>query len=188
MLRDEVNKALQVVRDGGVILYPTDTIWGLGCDASNEEAIRKIFSLKGRAENKSLIVLLDNAGRLPSYVAEVPDLAYDLIDYAEKPLTIIFSGARNMAPGAIHADGSAAIRVTDHPFCRDLIQRMRKPLVSTSANFSGEPAPACFADIPAALISGVDYVVNLEQDDPAPKEASTIMRLENDGRFSFIRR
>jgi L-threonylcarbamoyladenylate synthase len=188
MLRDEVSKALEIIRGGGVILYPTDTVWGLGCDATNAEAVSKIFKLKGRSAEKSLIVLLDEPAKLPSYVTDVPDIAYDLVEFAEKPLTIIFSGARNLARGIIHQDGTVGIRIVKHDFCRQLIGRLRKPLVSTSANLSGEPTPGNFSEISEKLISGVDYVVNLDQDNLSIKEPSTIMRLEPDGRFSFIRR
>jgi L-threonylcarbamoyladenylate synthase len=188
MLKAEVSKALEIVREGGIILYPTDTVWGLGCDATNAEAVSRIFRLKGRSAEKSLIVLLDQPARLPSYVTDVPDIAYDLIDFAEKPLTIIFSGARNLAAGIIHQDGTAGIRIVKHDFCRQLISRLRKPLVSTSANLSGEPTPGNFSQVSQEVILGVDYVVNLQQNDRSINGPSAIMRLESDGRFSFIRR
>lgn len=188
MLRDEVNKALEVLQAGGLILYPTDTIWGIGCDATNPEAVEKIFRLKGRDAGKSLIVLLDTENKLESYVQEVPAIAYDLIEYAENPLTIIYSNAKNLAPNVIHQDGSIGIRVVKHQFCQSLIQRFRKPIVSTSANISGEPSPANFQEISDEIISRVDYVVQLEQLDLSQKKASTIMKIEPDGRFAFIRR
>lgn len=188
MLREEVNKALEVLKNGGIILYPTDTIWGLGCDATNPEAVERIFRLKGRDAKKSLIVLLDNDNKLQSYVSNVPDLAYDLIEYAENPLTIIYSNAKNLAPNVVHEDGSIGIRIVKHEFCEQLIQRFRKPIVSTSANLSGEPSPANFSKIDAELINGVDYVVDLEQDLSAEKRPSTIMKLDPDGSFKFIRK
>jgi L-threonylcarbamoyladenylate synthase len=188
MLRDEVNKALEVLKSGGIILYPTDTIWGIGCDATNETAVQKIIELKGRPENKSLIILLDTENKLESYVSDVPEVAYDLIEYAENPLTIVFSGAKNLAPSVKNQDGSVGVRVVKHEFCEQLIQRLKKPIVSTSANISGQPSAANFSQISEEIINGVDYVVDLEQHDLAQKKASTIMKLEADGRFNFIRR
>lgn len=188
MLKDEVAKALKVLQDGGIILYPTDTIWGIGCDAGNEEAVQKIYALKQRDESKSMIVLLANDNQLQSYVSEVPDIAYNLIEYAENPLTLVMPGAKNMAKNLIAADGSVGLRVTRHQFCQQLIQRLRRPLVSTSANISGQASPKNFNAISAEIIDGVDYVVDLEQHDMTEKRPSTIMRLEPDGRFEFIRR
>lgn len=188
MLKDEVAKALKVLQDGGIILYPTDTIWGIGCDAGNAEAVKKIYQLKQRDEAKSMIILLDNANKLESYVNQVADVAYDLIEYAENPLTLVMPGAKNIAPNLIAADGSIGIRVTQHQFCQQLIQRLRKPIVSTSANISGQQSPKNFNDISAEIIDGVDYVVDLEQHDLSEKKPSTIMRLDPDGRFEFIRK
>lgn len=188
MLREEVANALKTLQDGGIILYPTDTIWGIGCDATNTEAVKKIYHLKQRDESKSMIILLDNDNKLASYVREVPEIAYDLIGFAENPLTIIFSDARNISPALINSDGSIGVRVVKHDFCEQLIQRFRKPLVSSSANISGKPAPKFFDEIDDKIISGVDYVVNLEQHDKTAKKPSTIMKLETGGRFSFIRK
>ncbi len=188
MLKEEVNKALEVLQSGGVILYPTDTIWGIGCDATNAEAVEKVFKLKGRAENKSLIILLDNENKLESYISGVPEIAYDLIEYAEHPLTIVFSGAKNLAKNVINQDGSVGVRVAKHAFCQQLIQRFRKPVVSTSANLSGENFSGNFSDISDEIINGVDYVVDFEQEKQINSRPSTIMKLEPDGRFTFIRR
>jgi L-threonylcarbamoyladenylate synthase len=188
MLRDEVANAFKVIKEGGIILYPTDTIWGIGCDATNTDAVKRIFQLKQRDEAKSMIILLDSDAKLPSYVKEVPDIAYDLIQYAENPLTLVMPGARNISPALIAADGSVGIRITSSQFCQQLIQRMRKPLVSTSANISGNPSPQYFSQIEEAVINGVDYVVNLDQHSKEIKNPSTIMRLEPDGRFEFLRR
>lgn len=188
MLKDEVAQALKIVQEGGIILYPTDTIWGIGCDATNTDAVKKIFALKQRDEAKSMIILLDTENKLESYVSDVPALAYDLIEFAENPLTLIMPGARNISPALIAADGSVGLRVGKHPFCQQLIQRLRKPLVSTSANISGKPSPQNFSEISEEIINGVDYVVNLEQHDLSLKKPSTIMRLEPSGRFEFIRR
>ncbi len=188
MLKDEVAKALKVLQDGGIILFPTDTIWGIGCDAGNADAVKKIYQLKQRDESKSMIVLLDNDNKLQSYVNEVPDIAYDLIEYAEHPLTLVMPGAKNVAPNLIAADGSIGIRVTKHLFSQQLIQRLRRPLVSTSANISGQPSPKNFNDVSTEVIEGVDYVVDLEQYDLSEKRPSTIMRLDPSGRFEFIRK
>lgn len=188
MLKDEVNKALEIIQAGGIILYPTDTVWGIGCDATNESAVEKIIKLKGRPENKSLIILLDTENKIESYVSEVPEIAYDLIEYAENPLTIIFSGAKNLAPNVASLDKSIAVRVVKHPFCQQLIQRFRKPLISTSANISGKSTPKNFSQIDDDILNGVDYVINFEQDEMEEKKPSTIMKLEANGRFSFIRK
>jgi L-threonylcarbamoyladenylate synthase len=188
MLRDEVAKALKIVQEGGIILYPTDTIWGIGCDATNTEAVKKIFKLKHRDEAKSMIILLDTENKLQSYVREVPSIAYDLMEYAENPLTLVMPGAKNISPALISEDGSVGIRVAKHDFCQQLIQRLRKPLVSTSANISDKPSPQNFDQIDQEIIDGVDYVVDLEQHITELKKPSTIMRLQPDGRFEFIRR
>lgn len=188
MLKDEVNRALKVLQDGGIILYPTDTIWGIGCDAGNAEAVKKIYELKQRDEAKSMIILLDTDNKLQSYVKEVPDIAYDLIEYTENPLTLVMPGAKNIAGNLIAPDGSVGIRVVKHEFCQQLIQRLRKPLVSTSANISGQPSPKNFKMVSDDIINGVDYVVDLEQHDMTEKRPSTIMRLEPDGKFEFLRK
>ncbi|TWR29243.1 threonylcarbamoyl-AMP synthase [Mucilaginibacter pallidiroseus] len=188
MLKDEVNKALKVVQDGGIILYPTDTIWGIGCDATNTEAVKKIFALKQREESKSMIILLDTDAKLPSYIQDIPDVAYDLIEYAENPLTLVMPGAKNVSPALIAEDGSVGIRIANHPFCQQLIQRLRKPLVSTSANISGEPSPQYFAQVSDDIINGVDYVVDIDQHSTEIRKPSTIMRIEPNGGFQFIRR
>lgn len=188
MLKDEIAKALKVIQEGGIILYPTDTIWGIGCDAANTEAVQKIYKLKQRSESKSMIILLDTDAKLPSYIKEVPELAYNLIEYAENPLTLVMPGARNISPALIAADGSVGIRVAKHPFCEGLIQRLRKPLVSTSANISGKPSPQYFSQVEQEIIEGVDYVVDIDQHTMEIKTPSTIMRLEADGKFEFIRR
>jgi L-threonylcarbamoyladenylate synthase len=188
MLRDEVAKAFKILQEGGIILYPTDTIWGIGCDATNTEAVQKIYQLKQRDEAKSMIILLDTENKLESYVSEVNPLAYDLIEYAENPLTLVMPGAKNISPALIAADGSIAIRVTSNQFCQQLIQRLRKPLVSTSANISGKPSPQYFSQIDQEIIDGVDYVIDIDQHSKEIKNPSTIMKLAPDGRFEFIRR
>lgn len=188
MLREEINKTLQVLKDGGVILYPTDTVWGLGCDATNEEAVAKVNEIKGRSADKSLIVLLENDNKLQSYVTEIPDVAYELIEYAENPMTIIFAGAKNLAKNVINADGSVGIRVVKHEFCEQLLQRFRKPIVSTSANISGQPTPKFFDEISDEVKNAVDYIVDYNQEDRTEKKPSTIVKLGPSGQFEFIRR
>ncbi len=188
MLRDEINKALEVLKNGGVILYPTDTIWGLGCDATNVEAVEKLLKIKNRPAEKSLIVLLDVDSKLQSYIAEVPEVAYDLIEYAENPLTIVFPGAKNLASNVINADGSVGIRIVKHDFCTSVIQRFRKPIVSTSANLSGQPSPKFFDDIDPEILESVDLVVDFEQENRTVKKPSTIMKLSTGGQFEFIRK
>lgn len=188
MLKNEINRALEVIKNGGVILYPTDTIWGLGCDATNADAVEKLLKIKNRPAEKSLIVLLDVDSKLQSYVKEIPEVAYDLIEYAENPLTIIFSDAKNLAPNVINTDGSVGIRIVKHDFCTPLIQRFRKPVVSTSANISGKPSPQFFDDIDPEIIEAVDYVVDFQQEDRSIKKPSTIMKLRPSGQFEFIRK
>lgn len=187
-MREEINKALEVLKNGGVILYPTDTVWGLGCDATNEEAVAKVNEIKGRPAEKSLIILLDTDNKLQSYVNEVPEVAYDLIEYAEKPLTVVFSNAKNLAPNVINADGSVGIRIPKHDFCQQLIQRFRKPIVSTSSNISGQPTPRFFDEISEEVKEAVDYIVDLEQENTTPKQPSTIVKLGPGGQFEFIRK
>ncbi|WP_097132317.1 L-threonylcarbamoyladenylate synthase [Pedobacter xixiisoli] len=187
-MREEINKTLEILKNGGVILYPTDTVWGLGCDATNTEAVAKVNEIKGRAADKSLIVLLDTDNKIQSYVNDVPEVAYDLIEYTEKPLTVIFSNAKNLAPNVINADGSLGIRIAKHDFCQQLIQRFRKPIVSTSANISGEPTAKFFDEISEEIKDAVDYIVDLEQEDRTPKQPSTIVKLGYGGQFEFIRR
>lgn len=187
-LKDDINNALKVLNAGGIILYPTDTIWGIGCDATNEEAVKKVNELKGRSVGKHLIVLLDTENKLASYVREIPDVAYELMDVTDRPLTIVYSGAKNLADSLISGDGTIGIRVVKHDFCKQLIARFRKPIVSTSANYSGQPSPASFADIDAELISSVDYVVQHGQEEYSEGKSSTIIKLGPSGQFELIRK
>lgn len=188
MFKTEIEKALNILKNGGVILYPTDTVWGLGCDATNENAVTKISTIKGRSEDKSFIVLLDTDNKIQSYVTEVPEVAYDLIEYAENPLTVIFSGAKNLAKNVINQDGSVGIRIPKHEFCQQLLQRFRKPITSTSANISGESTPLLFDEISEEIKNAVDYIVDWEQEIMTPKKASAIIKIGPGGQFSFIRR
>ena len=186
--RDDINQALEVLKNGGLILYPTDTIWGIGCDATNPEAVKKVFALKGRQENKSMIILLHNDNQLASYVREIPEVAYQLIEATDRPLTIIYSDAKNLAENAIAEDGSIAIRVVNHPFCQQLLQRFRKPIISTSANISGQASPSSFQQISSEIIDGVDYVVTFGQHEQSSGKPSMIMKLDPSGKFEFIRK
>ncbi|MCG8410169.1 MAG: threonylcarbamoyl-AMP synthase [Bacteroidales bacterium] len=186
-MKNDIDKAIEVLRQGGVILYPTDTIWGLGCDATNEEAVDRIYKIKQRNDQKSLLILLDNAGKIPSYVGSVPDVAWDLIDFATKPLTIIYNDAKNLALNLVSEDGSIGIRIPNDDFCQRLIQRFRKPIVSTSANISGQNAPQNFSEINQELLKLVDYVVDWKQDDFSKSQASSIIKLGNGGEFKIIR-
>jgi L-threonylcarbamoyladenylate synthase len=183
----DLSAALLALRNGGTILYPTDTIWGLGCDATDEAAVSKIFTLKQRPENKSLVVLLADVRDLLKYLAHLrPDMA-DMIAGFDRPTTVIYEGALDLAPNVINEDGSVAIRIVKEPFCKHLIKRLRKPLVSTSANLSGQPSAATFAAIDPAIKAGVDYVVNYRQDDVTPAQASRIIKIQRDGAVLVIR-
>lgn len=172
---------------GGLILYPTDTIWGIGCDATNEEAVRRVYELKRRSDHKAMLLLMDSSAKLNYYVQEVPDVAWDLIELADSPLTVIYNGARNVAPNLLAADGSVGIRITQEEFSHKLCERFRKPLVSTSANVSGEPSPANFSEISATIKAGVDYIVRYRQDDLSKAAPSHIIKLGAGGLVKIIR-
>jgi len=185
---EDIKAALAVLQKGGVILYPTDTIWGLGCDAGNEEAVKRIYNIKNRIDSKSMLVLMENAALLERYVLEVPEVAYDLIELSEKPLTIIYDGAKNLAKNLIAEDGSIGIRLTTEAFSSDLIRRFKRPIVSTSANISGKPSPACFDEIEQEIIDAVDYVVKYRQDDVQKAVPSGIIKLGRGGEIKIIRK
>ena len=172
---------------GGLILYPTDTIWGIGCDATNEEAVRKVYALKRRSDHKAMLLLMDSSAKLNYYVQEVPDVAWDLIELADSPLTVIYSGARNVAPNLLAEDGSVGIRITQEEFSHKLCERFRKPLVSTSANVSGAPSPANFSEISETIKSGVDYIVRYRQEDLSKAALSHIIKLGAGGLVKIIR-
>lgn len=186
-MNEDIKKAFDVLVAGGVILYPTDTIWGIGCDATNEDAIRRVYELKKRTDSKALITLLDSPAKLNYYIEDVPDVAWDLIELADKPLTIIYDNARNVASNLIAEDGSLAIRITKEAFSQGLCNRFRKALVSTSANISGEPSPSNFSEISDEIKDGVDYIVQYRQDDTAKAKASSIMKLGKSGEIKIIR-
>lgn len=186
-MKDDIQKALDVLYNGGLILYPTDTIWGIGCDATNEKAVQRVYELKQRLDSKALIVLIDSSAKLNYYVEDIPEVAWDLIEVTDKPLTIIYDGARNLAPSLIAEDGSLAIRITQEKFSHSLCQRFRKAIVSTSANISGTPAPTNFSDISEEIKNGVDYIVNYRQDEQAKFKASGIIKLGKNGEIKVIR-
>ncbi|WP_321288003.1 L-threonylcarbamoyladenylate synthase [uncultured Sunxiuqinia sp.] len=187
-MHNDIKKALEVLHSGGIILYPTDTIWGIGCDATNEGAVQKIYQLKEREESKSMLVLMENMNFLSRYVEVVPEIALDLIEITEKPMTIIYPGAKNLAKNLIAQDGSIGIRITSEEFTRQLTQRFKKPIVSTSANISGEPSPTFFDEIIPEIKVAVDYVVEYRQDDISPKEPSSIIKLGTAGEIEILRK
>lgn len=186
--KDDLSNTLQVLREGGVILYPTDTVWGLGCDATNEEAVQKIFKIKRRMESNSFLLLIDTPNRIGSYVEYVPDLAWDMIEMATKPLSIIYDDARNLAHSVVAPDGSVGIRVCKEPFLKQLIQQLRKPIVSTSANTSGDTTPAIFEEIKDEIKDKVDYIVKYRQEDKRKVVSSSIIKLSRDGCVAVIRK
>ncbi len=182
----DIDQCLRVLQAGGVILYPTDTVWGLGCDATNAAAVEKIFAIKQRAESKSLIALLADERDVLQYVA-APDLAvFDYLDTVAKPTTVIYDGVIGIAHNVLAADGSAGIRIVKDPFCRHLLKRFRKPIVSTSANLSGQPAPVHYHDISSIIQSAVDYIVQYRRHDTTPAQPSSIIRWKN-GQVEVIR-
>lgn len=187
MMGDEIKKACDVMYKGGVILYPTDTVWGIGCDATNEEAVKRVFEIKHRTDSKAMLVLVDSPVKIDFYVSEVPSVAWDIIDMATKPLTIIYDGARNLATNLIADDGSIGIRVTSEEFSRRLCYRFRKAIVSTSANVSGEPAPAVFSEISEGIKDAVDYIVDYRRDDTGIAKPSGIIKLGKGGTVKVIR-
>lgn len=186
-LQDEVKKACEVMSQGGIILYPTDTIWGIGCDATNEEAVEKVYRIKRRTDSKSMLVLLDTTAKLDYYIEDFPEIALDLIDLSDKPLTIIYDGARNVARNLIAADGSLGIRITKEAFSQRLCQAFRRPLVSTSANISGEASPANFSEISEEVREAVDYVVDYRREDAAKSKPSGIIKLGKGAQVQIIR-
>ena len=184
---DDLRQAVATLRRGGLILYPTDTVWGIGCDATNSEAVAKVFALKQRAEAKSMLVLVDSVSRARNYVKEIPDVAYDMLDIADKPLTLILDNALGLAPNLIAEDGSVGIRVTNEKFSHDLCYKFMKAVVSTSANISGHPAAAIYPEIEQEIIDGVDYVVRYRRDDTKRSKPSSIVKLKADGQVTVIR-
>jgi L-threonylcarbamoyladenylate synthase len=188
IFEEDIRNSLKVLKEGGVILYPTDTVWGLGCDSTNNEAVKKIFSIKKRNESKSLIVLVNSVAMLERYIKELPDIALELIEVSDKPLTIIYPAARNLASEIVADDGSVGIRVCTEDFCSELIGRFRRPVVSTSANISGEPSPGCFSEISEYIIKAVDYTVGYKREDRQKMSPSPVIKIEQNGVIKIIRK
>lgn len=184
---NQIKNCVKVLEEGGIILYPTDTIWGIGCDATNAAAVSKVYRLKQRLERKSMIILLDKSEMLEKYVANIPEIAWDLLKKIDTPLTIIYPEAKNLAENVVAEDGSIAIRIVKNEFCTKLIQEFGKPVVSTSANISGENPPLTFRQISPEIISGVDYVVDESIDELHELKPSRIIKLEQNGEFRIIR-
>jgi len=185
-MNEEINKAIQVLKQGGLILYPTDTVWGIGCDATNPDAVKKVYALKQREDSKALICLVTDDRMLKKYVKHIPDAALSIIDVTDKPTTIIYDDAQNLAANLIPDDGSIAIRIPDNEFCYQLSRRLNGALVSTSANISGFPTPKSFKEIAPEVLKGVDYVVNLQREKICANPSS-IIKLSNSGVVKIIR-
>lgn len=184
---DDIRQAADIMLKGGVILYPTDTIWGIGCDATNPDAVARIYQIKERIDSKALITLVDSDFMVQQYINNVPDVAWQLIDCTTSPLTIIYDSAHGLAPNLLAPDGSIAMRITNEEFSRQLCRRMRRPIVSTSANISGKPSPSSFAKISPQLIESVDYVCTSRRDERREAKPSSIIRLTSDAQISIIR-
>lgn len=184
---EEVYKAFEVIQNGGIILYPTDTVWGIGCDATNAEAVKKIYALKQREDTKSMIVLMNGEKMMYNVFKDIPEVAWQILDLSEKPTTLILDNPRNVSANLIADDKTLGVRIVKEPFCFKLMERMKKPLVSTSANISGQPTPKSFKEISPEIINGVDYVVNLHRDKIGNKP-STIIKLSSDSQVKIIRK
>ena len=187
MFEEDIKKSVEALNKGGTILYPTDTIWGIGCDATNAKAVENVYKIKQRPEAKSMIILICDSRNIRRFVDNVPQVAYDLINTIEQPLTIIYQNAKNLAPNVIGPDGSIAIRVVRKQFTADLIKALGAPIVSSSANISGEPAPILFKEIKSSIKDNVDHVVSLYQDTVESTKASMIVKLENNNEFTILR-
>lgn len=186
-MKEDIQNCLNTLREGGIILYPTDTVWGIGCDASNPQAIQKIYDLKGRTSSKALITLVGSEVMLERTVINMPEIAWDLIESANRPLTLIYDEVKGIAPNAIAEDGSCGIRLAKDTFCQQLIQRLGKPIISTSANISGEETPKDFRSISDTILKGVDFVVNYRQNEATSQKSSNIIKLKNNGEIKIIR-
>lgn len=189
MTREEdIRRAVETMRNGGVILYPTDTVWGIGCDATNAEAVAKVYKIKRRDDSKAMICLVDSDARLQRYVRNVPNVAWELLDCADKPTTVILDGATGLAHNLIAEDGSVALRITKEPFSKELCYRFQKAVVSTSANISGQPAAQNYCDIAPELLDAVDYVCWSRRQEHKPHTPSSIVRLRINGEVEIIRK
>lgn len=184
---DDIKAAVECMRKGGVILYPTDTVWGIGCDATNAEAVAKIYKIKRREESKAMICLVDSDNRIQRYVRNVPDVAWDVMNLATSPTTVILDGADGLASNLIAEDGSIAMRITQEEFSKELCYRMQKPVVSTSANISGEPTAQNYSDISEEIINSVDYVCKSRRNEHQPHKPSSIIKLKSNGEVTIIR-
>lgn len=185
---EDIKLCINVLRNGGTILYPTDTIWGIGCDATNESVVRRIFEIKQRTDSKSLILLVDSASRISAYVEKIPKIAFDLIKISDKPLTIIYPAARNLAKSVLAADGSVGFRIPKDDFCQKLCTVFGKPIVSTSANISEEKSPGYFAEISENIKQSVDYIVQFRQNDRMQSVPSSIIKISKNSEFQIIRK
>lgn len=186
-IEEDIANCVKTLKAGGIILYPTDTIWGIGCDATNADAVEKIYRLKKRAESKSMLVLVDSEGALERTVRDVPDVAWELIEAAVKPLTIIYDNATGVAPNLTADDGSLGVRITHERFSAGICRKLRRPLVSTSANISGKKAPSRFSEIEAEILEGVDYVAQYRRNDRSAPAPSNIIKISEGGIFKVIR-
>lgn len=186
-INEDIKKACEVLTKGGIILYPTDTVWGIGCDATNIEAVKKVYEIKKRADSKAMLVLVDSEAKVDFYVKDVPPVAWDLIELSTRPLTIIYDGARNLAPNLLAEDGSVGIRVTNEPFSKQLCFRFKKAIVSTSANISGQPSAANFSEISDDIKQAVDYIVENRRDEMERPKPSSIIKLGAGGVIKVIR-
>jgi L-threonylcarbamoyladenylate synthase len=184
---EDIKCSLKVLREGSVILYPTDTIWGLGCDATNQVAIEKIFRIKLRSEGQSLIILVDGLAMLERYVKDIPEIAFNLTSVSDSPLTIIYPEGKNLAPGVCNEDNSVGVRICSEPFCNELITRFRKPIISTSANISGKASPLNFSEIDDEIIKSAGYVVAYRQEDNRNNKPSSVIKIYKNGAFKIIR-
>lgn len=187
-MQEELNITLKCLKEGKVILYPTDTVWGIGCDATDAKAVDKIYAIKQRAETKSMIVLVDSIEMLKNYVQEVPEVAVQLIENIKDPLTVIYPNAKRLAKNVIAEDGTIAIRLVRHDFCAELIRKLGKPIVSTSANISGMQTPMVFEQIDQKICDGVDHVVSLFHNKVERIKPSTIIKVLEDGSYTIIRK
>ena len=186
-MTNAIQQALQVLRDGGLILYPTDTLWGIGCDATNEKAVKKVYELKQRADSKSLIILASDMGMIGQYVKQIPDIAYNLTEVSDTPLTLIYPQARNLAANAVAEDETVAIRISNHDFCQQLLHKFHKPIISTSANISGEATPKTFSEISDVIKNGVDFIVGLECEGKPTRKPSSIIKIGLNAEIEVIR-
>ena len=186
-VREDVERACRVMQNGGIVVYPTDTIWGIGCDATNAEAVARVYEIKRRADNKALITLVPYAGWVENYVEEVPEVAWELIDVATSPMTIVYDKGKNLAPNLMGEDGSVGIRVTSEYYSQQLALRLRRPIVSTSANVSGDIAPKIFKEINKEILDAADYVAEYRRDETDTVKASTVIKLGSGGLIKILR-